>query len=67
MTAVPPTAPAPAAVPKAEAAKGDAQAQVDEEQAKGYRGVKVDPKPDEYYTFPGPSKEDHAAETGDVQ
>lgn len=53
--------------PEAEAAEGDVQEQVDEEEAKGFRGVKVDPKPDEYYTFPGPSKEQHAAESGDNQ
>lgn len=60
-----PAAPEPA--PKAaEQAKGDVQEQVDEEQEKGYRGTKVDPLPDEHYTFPGPSKEEHAAETGDA-
>lgn len=37
----------------AEAAKGDAQEQVDEEQKKGYRGDKVDPTPNEHYTVPG--------------
>jgi hypothetical protein len=29
---------------------GDVQEQVDEEQAKGYLGDKVDPEPDESYT-----------------
>lgn len=57
-----PAAAAPAPKPaEAAAAKGDAQAQVDQEQEQGYRGVKVDPLPNEYHTFPGPSKEDHAA------
>lgn len=46
----------------AETAKGDAQEQVDAEQSQGYRGVKVDPLPNEHYTFPGPSKEEADAE-----
>lgn len=47
---------------RAQKASGDAQEQVDREQEKGYRGDKVDPLPNEHYTFPGPSKDEAAAE-----
>lgn len=33
------------------AAKGDAQKQVDDEQSKGYVGVKVDPRPNSAYSM----------------
>jgi hypothetical protein len=35
---------------EAEAAKGDVQEQIDEEQEKGFFGDKVDPESDESYT-----------------
>lgn len=35
----------------ADAAKGDVQEQVDEEQAKGFFGTKVDPRPDSDYSL----------------
>lgn len=37
----------------ADAAKGDVQEQIDEEDAKGVHGDKVDPVPDEAYTVAG--------------
>jgi hypothetical protein len=60
---------------KADAAAADkstaeAQAKVDEDQARGFRGVEVDPTPNENYTIAGvtsgaptPETDDNAAET----
>lgn len=36
-----------------DAGQDQVQAKVDEETAKGYRGVKVDPTPNEHYTVDG--------------
>lgn len=43
------------------------QDKVDEETAKGYRGTKVDPTPNEHYTFGGQAEGKPTPETHDDQ
>jgi hypothetical protein len=61
----PPDVPAGADIGQAEV-----QETVDAENAQGFRGVKVDPTPDEHYTVAGvieglPTPENHAGRTGE--
>jgi hypothetical protein len=55
---------------EADKSTADVQKQVDEDQARGFRGVEVDPTPNENYTIAGvtsgaptPETDDDAAET----
>lgn len=48
---------------KTEKAEADVQAVVDKETEQGFRGIKVDPTPNEHYTVAGVSAEKPTPET----
>lgn len=58
--------PAPTAPKKGadgDAGQAEVQATIDQENAQGFRGTKVDPTPDEAYTLPGVARGDPTPET----